>query len=491
IHGAAPKTYQIELLPDRMAAYHIEANQLLARLQNANSLVSAGEVKNLRQSIRITLDQQFGGLTDIKNLPINNRGLKLSDVAKVTFAKDDIKVGRHLDRKYAVGITISREADANLVATADAIVQEMEKIEDLPDFEGIKLFVMENQADGVVTSLTDIARSGLIGFVLSSLVLFAFLRDLRLTFIVSLAVPFSLMITLAVMYIFDISINLLSMMGLMLAIGMLVDNAVVVSESIFGYRQQMPDQPVEATLKGVKDVGVPVVAGTITTAIVFLPNIIGEKVDITVFLSHVAITIVISLVASLFIATTIIPLALSKMKSYTKEVSHTDTIKQHGYYSAFLSWMMRHPRSSALIVVALLGSVVVPASKVKMDMFPQEEDSRLNISYNVQGNYELARVEQAVTTVENYLYNHQQALDIKNVYSWYTDSQAGSTLLLVDDDKRSKTNKQIKDLIEENLPKMAIAQLSFDRRRSGGQEALTVGLNGEDTQTLIELASDI
>ncbi|MDQ7050299.1 MAG: efflux RND transporter permease subunit [Enterobacterales bacterium] len=130
-------------------------------------------------------------------------------------------------------------------------------------------FVMENQADGVVSSLSDIAKSGLIGFLLSSIVLFLFLRDIRLTLIVSLAVPFSLLMTLAAMYFLDVSINLLSMMGLMLAIGMLVDNAVVISESIFGYRQKMPNQPYEAALLGVKDVGIPVVAGTITTAIVF------------------------------------------------------------------------------------------------------------------------------------------------------------------------------------------------------------------------------
>jgi HAE1 family hydrophobic/amphiphilic exporter-1 len=490
IHGVAPKTYQIELIPDRVAAYHIDASDLLRKLQSANSLLSAGEIKSDSKTTRITLDQEYGTIQDIENVVINSAGLKLSDVATVNFAKDDISVGRHLDRQYAVGISITREADANLVATADAIVEEMKRIEDLPDFEGIKLFVMENQAQGVVNSLEDIATSGLIGFVLSSLVLFFFLRDIRLTLIVSLAVPFSLLITLATMYFLDLSVNILSMMGLMLAIGMLVDNAVVVSESIFGYRQQMPDKPLEATLKGVQDVGVPVVAGTLTTAIVFLPNIIGEKMDITVFLSHVATTIVISLLASLFIATTIIPLCLSKLKSYAKAISHTDTIKEHGRYSTFLSWMMRHPMVSFGVVVLLLGSVAIPYQFVKLEVFPDEERSSLNLRYNVVGNYELQRVEKAVFRIENFLYDNQQALDIQNVYSWYTEQEAGSTLLLVDDDKRTKTNKQIRDFIENNIPKLAIASPSFERKRTGG-EALTVGLNGENTQLLIELAEQV
>ncbi len=491
IHGVAAKTYQIELLPEQMVAYHIDSNELLSRLQNANSLVSAGEVKNDNESIRITVNQQFGSQQDIENLVINARGLTLADIANISYSKDDIDVGRHLDRKYAVGISISREADANLVATAEAIVAEMKKIENLPDFEGIKLFIMENQADGVVTSLQDIAQSGLIGFLLSSLVLLLFLRDIRLTLIVSLAVPFSLLITLAMMYFLDVSVNLLSMMGLMLAIGMLVDNAVVVSESIFGYRQQMPDKPLEATIKGVQDVGVPVVAGTITTAIVFLPNIIGEKVDITMFLSHVASTIVISLVASLFIATTIIPLCLSKMKSRNKVVSHTDTVKEHGKYSAFLSWMMVHPVYSAMIVLGLLGSAVIPATQVKQEMFPSEEDTRLHIHYDVRDGYEIDKVEQAVDQIEDFLYANQQLLDIQNVYSYYTDGEAGSTLLLIDNEKRTKTNKEIREYVEKNMPKIAIGTPAFPSTRSSGQEPLTVGLNGEDTQTLVNLAAQI
>ncbi|MGX5202356.1 efflux RND transporter permease subunit [Aliikangiella sp. IMCC44632] len=491
IHGVAPKTFQIELLPDRIAAYHIDTNQLLRKLQNANSLTSAGEIKSQGETTRITINDQFLSQQDIANFVINSQGLKLSDIAKVSYAKDEIEVGRHLDRKYAVGINITREADANLVETADAIVAEMKSIEDLPDFEGIKLFVMENQADGVVSSLKDIAQSGLIGFLLSSVVLFAFLRDVRLTLIVSLAVPFSLLITLAAMYFLNVSINLLSMMGLMLAIGMLVDNAVVVSESIFGYRQQMPDNPIEATLKGVKDVGTPVVAGTITTGIVFLPNIIGEKVDITVFLSHVATTIVISLAASLFIATTIIPLCLSKLKSKTKEISHTDTIKEHGRYSKFLTWLMNKPGVAGLLVIAMLGSVAVPASFVESDMFPDEESSRLFISYNVEGQYELEKVERAVDKIEAFLYANKQRLDIENVYSYYTNSEAGSTLLLIDDEARTKTNKEIREFVEKNLPKLAIASPSFERQRSGGQEALTVGINGEDTQTLIEISQQV
>jgi len=491
IHGVAAKTYQIELIPERISGYHIDTNDLLRRLQNSNSLISAGEIKNPNKKIRVTINQEFKNLQDIKNFVVNDRGIKLSDIAKVSFSKDDIDVGRHLDQKYAVGINVIREAGANMVATAEAVIKEMKRIEELPDFEGINLFVMENQADGVVSSLSDIAKSGLIGFLLSSLVLFIFLRDIRLTLIVSLAVPFSLLMTLAAMYFLDVSINLLSMMGLMLAIGMLVDNAVVISESIFGYRQKMPDQPYQATLMGVKDVGLPVVAGTLTTGIVFLPNIIGEKIDITVFLSHVASTIVISLMASLFIAMTIIPLALSKMKAGKKEQKAKSSVPKLGRYPRLLKWLMSHRVVSAMVVIGFFLPGAYFIGQIKKDLFPQEESSRLFISYHVNGNYQLEKVEAAVTRIEKFLYANKKQLDIENVYSYYVRGDAGSTLLLIPDEKRTKTNKEIREYVEKNMPKIAIGQPSFDQKRSGTNDALTIGINGEDTETLMKIANQV
>ncbi|MDQ7050298.1 MAG: efflux RND transporter permease subunit [Enterobacterales bacterium] len=140
IHGVAAKTYQIQLIPERISGYHIDTNELLQRLQNSNSLISAGEIRNLDKKIRVTINQEFKNLQDIQNFVVNDRGIKLSDIAKVSFSKEDIEVGRHLDQKYAVGINVIREAGSNMVATADAVIAEMKKIEELPDFEGINLF---------------------------------------------------------------------------------------------------------------------------------------------------------------------------------------------------------------------------------------------------------------------------------------------------------------------------------------------------------------
>ena len=494
IHGVAAKTFQIQLIPERIAAYHIETNSLFAKLQQANALIAAGDVKSKDNNFRISINEQFKSIDDIANFVINDRGLKLSDIADVVYAKDDIDVGRHLNREYAVGINVTREAGSNLVETADNVVKAMKEIEDLPDFEGIDLFVMDNLGDGVTQSLSDIAWSGLIGFLLSTLVLFAFLRDIKLTLIVSLAVPFSLTITLAAMYLLGMSLNVLSMMGLMLAIGMLVDNAVVVSESIFTQREKHPESPLDAVLMGVKNVGTPVIAGTITTAIVFLPNIIGERVGITIFLSHVALTIVISLLASLFIATTIIPLMLSRMKYTAGEKKlaeeHLTPIEQHGRYSRFLTWLMKRPAIATIISLSLIFSVAIPMGFVEMQQGGNDGNGSIRLQYNINGNYELERVEQSVTRIENFLYENKEKLDIENVYSYYTRNDAGSTLLLVPDDERTITDEEIRKYLEDNLPVIAIGKPGFQRSTSD-QTNFSIVLRGEDTGTLLELSENI
>ena len=143
--------------------------------------------------------------------------------------------------------------------------------------------------------------------------LYFFLRQVSTTLIVTAAVPFSLLITLGALYFFGLTLNILSMMGLMLAVGMLVDNAVVITESIFRERAETDLSPREATLKGVREVGLAVIAGTATTIIVFAPIIFGTKADIMVFLTHVAITIIVALLASLLIAQTLVPMLAERV----------------------------------------------------------------------------------------------------------------------------------------------------------------------------------
>jgi len=491
LYGIQKDEILIQLKSERVAAHNIDVNELNRTLQRENFSTFAGRITDNERRLLVKPIGEFDSIDDYRNMVVGPNNLRLADIADVSLSQPILEDGRHLDRTYAIGLTIQRENTANLVDVASRVVDKISEIEQSPDFNGINLFVMDNQADGITESIDDITKSGLIGFVLSIVVLYFFLRNLKVTMVVAMAVPFSLFITIAFMYFMGLTLNVLTMMGLMLAIGMLVDNAVVISESIYQQKKLHPQDNYKATIEGVRDVGVAVTAGTLTTAIVFLPNIIGEKIDITVFLSHVAVTITISLVASLFIATTVIPLFLNRTSGadLNKRIGSIEWLTKK--YVATLSWILQRPKAAAAIALLTLFSVAPAGSMVKQDMFPQEQRTNLMLHYHIDGVYTVEAVEQIVYQMEDFLYEHQEELELLSVYSYYRADMAQSTLIFVESDLRTKSNKEVQEFVEKNMPKIAMGRPSFEFRRSGGQEKLSVQLVGDSTERLVALSEEV
>ena len=237
-----------------------------------------------------------------------------------------------------------KTTQANIVDVVDAALKEIERARTLPQLQGISIIVIGNQAESIRNSLGDLRDAGLIGLVLAIVVLFFFLRDWPTTAIVALAVPVSLLITLAALYFLGLTLNILSMMGMMLAIGMLVDNAVVITESIFRHRQLDPGDPRGATLRGVSEVGVATLAGTLATIIVFLPLVFGSPSEITIFMKHVAVPIVIAMLASLLVAQTIIPMLSVRIPRRSRSRSGSFVGRLQDCYAAALHWVLGNPR---------------------------------------------------------------------------------------------------------------------------------------------------
>jgi HAE1 family hydrophobic/amphiphilic exporter-1 len=317
-------------------------------------------------------------------------------------------------------------------------------------------------------------------------VLYAFLRNLTTTMIVVLSVPFSICITLGCMYAMGYTINILSMMGLMLAVGMLVDNAVVVTESIYQEKDKNPD-PIAATKAGVGKVSLAVIAGTATTAIVFLPNIVGEKVNITIFLEHVAIAICISLFASLLLSQTLIPLLTSRLKQTSKPKTAKVSMLALKY-EKILNWTLKHQGATCVIAILLLLSTAIPMQFVTSDDDANNDNNRVWMNYDIQGSYSLDEVEKTVTKMEKYLYANQEEFYIKQVYTYYTAGFAVSGITLVDNlpIKQSELKKRIK----EKLPSFARARPSFqwDQGNGGG---LQMTLLGDSSESLNLIAAQI
>jgi HAE1 family hydrophobic/amphiphilic exporter-1 len=287
LQGVDAREIRILLKPDQLAAHGIDIAEIRDLLVRSNFAVSAGKITAGDQRFSVRPSGEFNSVDEILELTINTSGLRLSDVADVELRTPERNYGRHLDKQYAIGVAISKSTGANLVEVTDKVIAEVEKIGKLPQMQGINIFSLDNQGDSVRESLGDLLSAGALGGLLAIFVLYLFLRQVTTTLIVTASVPFSLMITLGALYFAGLTLNILSMMGLMLAVGMLVDNAVVVTESIFRHREENPDEPITATINGVREVGLAVIAGTATTIIVFAPMIFGARTDITIFLTHV------------------------------------------------------------------------------------------------------------------------------------------------------------------------------------------------------------
>ncbi|QSX38582.1 efflux RND transporter permease subunit [Shewanella sedimentimangrovi] len=484
LYGVEQKQISIRIDADRLAASGISASALTERLSRENFTLSAGTLRANNAVYQVSPKGEFKNLQDIEQLVLA-RGIRLGDIATVNFQLPERVEGRHLDKRYAVGLDVFKESGANLVEVSERVLKVVDAVKADKQFSGIRLFIMEDQAFGVKSSLWDLLTAGLLGALLSFAILYLFLRNLGMTLIVVSSVPISICMTLAGMYFLGYSLNILSMMGLLLAVGMLIDNAVVVTESVLQEKQhELHESKETAILSGVNKVALAVLAGTLTTAIVFLPNIFGVKVQLTIFLEHVAIAICISLAASLLVAKTLIPLMLTRIHIHHEEVEHKNRL-QLGYERS-LSWILHHPKISTVIAIGLLASTALPLSLVKQDQEDGASKERLFINYQIEGRHSLAVTEALVTQMETYLYDNKEAFHIDSVYSYFSPDRASSVLLMQKDVEFDLD--ELKKQIREGFPKFSIAKPQFGW--GDDKQGIRVTLTGRSTSELIRLSEE-
>ena len=493
LQGVDPREIRILLQPDRLAAHGVDIAAVRELLVSSNFAVSAGKITAGDQRFSVRPNGEFKSVEEIRELTINQSGLRLGDVADIELRTPERNYGRHLDRDYAIGVSVNKTTGSNLVDVTDRVIAEVEEIGKLPQMQGINIFSLDNQGDSVRESLSDLLTAGALGGLLAIIVLYLFLRQVTTTLIVIAAVPFSLMITLGALYFAGLTLNILSMMGLMLAVGMLVDNAVVITESIFRHRAEKPDTPFQSTLDGVNEVGLAVIAGTATTIIVFAPIIFGAQIDITIFLTHVAITIIVALLASLLIAQTLVPMLAARVAVPPRPKANAWMSRLTEKYVGSLEWILNHRWWAALgiFLVCVVGVLPMVLGAVKFDMFPQDVGRRLFMPYHVEGQHALERVESTVNTIEDYLFSRQEEFNIRSIYSYFDEGRAESTILLTDKSDATLSTKEIIERIEKDLPEIAIGKPNFQFDRQGGGEGFSIQISGDSTEILNQLSIDV
>ncbi len=493
LHGVDPREIRILLNPDRLSAHGMDIDELRQLLEKSNFAVSAGRITDGGQRFSVRPRGEFRSVEEIKDIVVNENALRLGDVADIELRSPEREYGRHLDGSYAIGVAVTKATGANMVDVTDRVIAEVEEISQLPQMRGISIFALDNAGDSVRGSLSDLLNAGAIGALLAVIILYLFLRQVTTTLIVTASVPFSLLITLGAIYFAGLSLNILTMMGLMLAVGMLVDNAVVVTESVFRHRNFDSSDPATATLAGVKEVGLAVIAGTLTTIIVFVPIMFGAKTDIAIFMTHVGITIIVALLASLLIAQTLVPMLAARIPPPPRPKEGAFISRLTRRYVASLGWILTRPWKTfgGIILICLIGISPLVLQLIKFDAFPQDAGRRLYMPLHIEGQHPLERVEAAVTTIENYLFENQQEFDIRSVYSYYETGRAITVVLLTEEEEATLSTTEVIAKIEANLPEIAIGKPSFEFDQQGGGDGFSLQISGDSTAILNEVGAEI
>lgn len=500
ISGVSPPEVEIAISNDRLSAHGLSLNELATRLRAANFSISAGEIDDGDRRLRVQPVGELQSLDQLRDLVIAVGGVRLRDVADVHLKPSRVDYGRRLDGKPAVGIDIFKERNANLVDVVDRIASQLAVIAATPEFENVRFITISDQAKGVISSLSELGKAGLVGSLLSIAILFFFLRHWPSTLMVSLAIPLCFVMTLGVMYFYGLTLNIMSMMGLLIGVGMLVDNAVVVTESIYQYREKYPNDPVRCAIEGTRGVQLAVSAGTLTSIIVFIPNLFGERNFVSLYLSNVALTITVAMLASWLVAVSLIPMISARIKAPARGFASGGVVRKvQDRYAAVLRWSLAHRGLSVLAMGLIVAVSMIPASGTKFDMFPQQEGREVELFYKWKGAYPLEQMSGEVAKVESYLEANRSKYQIKQIYSWYSEQGWASTQIALFDDPDQMAGDSIRpthELVEEiraGLPKLATAEVGIGGNNGGGGgggagEGMRLSLAGDSAQTLKELS---
>ncbi|MEW5978903.1 MAG: efflux RND transporter permease subunit [Acidobacteriota bacterium] len=311
--GGLEEQIRIEIDEKRLAELQIPITQITQILAQENLNQASGSLYDLDANYLVRMLNQFRSVEEIQQIIVRNqngRRVVLGDVAKVWRGTKDREIIARLNGKESVELAIYKEGDANTVTVARAVQQRLQSNKAANQFpSGVDYQVVFNQADFIENAVDDVLSSAILGGLIATLILYVFLRDLRSTLTIGLSIPISIMATFALMYQTDITLNIMSLGGIALGVGMLVDNSIVVLEAVDRYRRS-GDSLFEAVYRGTKEVGMAVTASTLTTVAVFLPMIFVEGIAGQLFKDQ-ALTITYSLLASLLVALTFLPMVLA------------------------------------------------------------------------------------------------------------------------------------------------------------------------------------
>jgi len=494
LDGVNPREVRINLRVADLEFHGIDIREVARLLRGSNFDQSLGKITDGDTRFAVRTVGSFRTIEEIQNLVLRADGLRLRDVADVVYEEPPLEYGRHLDGDFAIGITVTQESKANTVEVCDAISERIARMGEDPELEGVNFLVWFSQGQEIKQTLSDLTFTGVFGAILASVVLFLFLRRVSTTFVAVLCIPFSLIVTCGLVWAQGKTLNTLTLLGLIVGIGMLVDNAVVVMENIFRYRELGKDQKTASRL-GAKEVATAVTAATLTSVIVFLPIIFNKPSEMNIYLKELGITVCLTLLASLFISQTLIPLATSWfIRSRPRPRARWMTwLEEH--HVRLLGFTLRHRWLAPVIGIAIIASAVYPFIKIDKNFDVENAELYVQVRYEFSEEKSLEDKEAVVTEVEQLLEPYREQFRARSVYSFWSDRFVVTRIYLHEGEAKPENIVEARNLLREVLPEIAGLKLEVIENRQHwrqhrGGKRVAFQIFGDDSETLAVLAEE-
>ncbi len=519
VTGGSPREVHVDIDPVKLENYGLSISQVTQVLQMENFNVSGGKVMQGAREMYVRNLQQFESLDDIRQVSINTadgRTIHLGEIAVIEDATQDITQITRVNGLPAVGIHCLKQSDANTVKACEAVKAELENIQADLNMD-LDIAVIMDQSQYIQQSIQSTVRMILEGSLLAMLVLFLFLRKARSTLIVFTSIPLSIIATFVVMYFSDYTINLITMGGLALGLGRIVDDSIVVFENVFRHRS-LGLSPYEAARKGATQVGNAVIATTLTILAVFMPMAFVEGIASILF-KPLAMTVCFAIFCSLIVALTIIPLLSSRM--LTNQVMAAPPNPRNPFsrliakfgdwldgfgarYQAFLGRVLGKRR---LVVIGVTIAMVASCAAIPLvgaEFIPGMDSGEISVNIQTDKGNQLVQTDELIRMAEDKL---REFPEVQTIFSsigssgGMTMSLASGTdtgtlyVKLVPKSERRDDVNAIAEKIRASLQQIAGAKVEVSASNAasmmGSTSAITVQIRGSDLEVLKQLSEQV
>lgn len=519
INGGLDREILVSIDSDKLRSYQLSFSQVTAALAGENVNLPAGTLREGTINFLIRTLGRFKSVQDIEEILISNiRGKKiyLGDIAKVEDTFKEINSITYVNGKPGIMVSLQKESGKNTVTVAKRVFKELEIIQKLLPAD-ISIIPVFDSSDFIKKTISQVGWVALYGAIIAVFVLFFFLGNLSSTLIISFAIPISLIFTFTLLYFSNLTLNMMTLGGLALGIGMMVDNSIVVLENIFRYRELGTDIKESACL-GASEVGTAISASTFTTIAVFLPIVYVQGIASELF-RPMGYTITFSLLTSLLVALTLVPMLSSKLlrfkvkdnnPSASKENLVQNSMSQGGRifnfvreeYSRLLSWSLRHRGIVFILAVIIFVGSIMLVPLVGTEFIPSSDQGQFNINITLPTGTNLETTSETVSEVEKII------LGIPEIKSILTTSGEGSggmgfsteggnsgTIMvnLVEQNKRDRSMAQVINELRQKIGTYPDAKIKFSEQSmsfSSGSD-LEVKISGDSLDELENIANRI